>query len=264
MIVDIGFWQLLSAYLFIVVMLLIVRLRGISREQEIVIASLRMTFQLVLVGYVLSYIFEHQSVWFTLLFLGLMLGFAVINIYRRVRVNLSVRLRRLIAISLISGTLISLLYFVLVVLSLKPWYNARYFIPIAGMIVGNSMTGVALGANTLVEGIQKQFSHIEGALMLGATPKEAVKEIVNSAFDSAILPTVNSMVGMGIVFLPGMMTGQILSGVSPLTAIQYQIAIMLGIAGSVSLTVISFLYYGSLTFFNDRSQFITNPSSLEK
>ena len=90
--------------------------------------------------------------------------------------------------------------------------------------------------------------------MLGATPKMAAKQIVDNAFDSAILPTINSMVGMGIVFLPGMMTGQILSGTSPVTAINYQIAIMLGVLGSVSLTVILFVQLGYKTFFNDQDQ----------
>jgi putative ABC transport system permease protein len=92
--------------------------------------------------------------------------------------------------------------------------------------------------------------------MLGATPKAAAKSIVNNAFDAAILPTINFMVGMGIVFLPGMMTGQILAGASPVTAIQYQIAIMLGITGSVALTVILLVQFGYQAFFNQEQQLI--------
>ncbi|MBJ6950122.1 ABC transporter permease, partial [Vibrio cholerae] len=84
------------------------------------------------------------------------------------------------------------------------------------------MTGVSLGANTFLNNMKSQRGQIEGALMLGATPKEATAPLIRDAFDSAILPTINSMVGMGIISLPGMMTGQILSGVSPFTAIQYQ------------------------------------------
>src|SRR6056297_2334437 len=105
---------------------------------------------------------------------------------------------------------------------------------------------------------------VESSLMLGATPKMASKSIVDNAFDSAILPTVNSMVGMGIVFLPGMMTGQILSGTSPVTAIQYQIAIMMGILGSVSLTVILFVQLGYKTFFNEHDQLIIEAENDEK
>lgn len=122
------------------------------------------------------------------------------------------------------------------------------------MIIGNSMTGIALGVNSLHAGMHDQKSKVEAALMLGATPKMASRDIVNQAFDAAMLPTINSMVTMGIVFLPGMMTGQILSGISPLVAVEYQIAIMLGIVGSVSLSVILFVQLGYRTYFNHRSQ----------
>jgi putative ABC transport system permease protein len=95
---------------------------------------------------------------------------------------------------------------------------------------------------------------IEGALMLGATPREATQGIVKDVFTSAIMPTINSMVGMGIIFLPGMMTGQILAGLSPLVAIEYQIAIMLAILGSVSITLYSLTRFGYPTYFNQWDQ----------
>lgn len=91
--------------------------------------------------------------------------------------------------------------------------------------------------------------------MLGARPEAIMKPIVDRTFDAALMPTLNSMLGMGIVFLPGLMTGQILSGSSPVTAIKYQIAIMLGILGSVSLSTILFLLWGSKSLFNRRAQF---------
>jgi putative ABC transport system permease protein len=155
---------------------------------------------------------------------------------------------------MLTGTTSSLLFFIFVVIHISPWYDPRYFIPIAGMFIGNSMTGISLGVSRLVDGITDNRHLIESALMLGASPKNASREIVNNAFDSAILPTINSMVGMGIVFLPGMMTGQILSGISPITAIEYQIAIMLGILGSVALSVILFVQMGYKTFFNNEHQ----------
>jgi putative ABC transport system permease protein len=152
------------------------------------------------------------------------------------------------------GTLSCLFYFLLVVVRIFPWYNPQYFIPIAGMLIGNSMTGISLGVKSLMEAMTIQRAMVEEALVLGASPQAATKSIINRTFDSAILPTLNSMMGMGIIFLPGMMTGQILSGVSPLTAISYQIAIMLGILGSVSLSVILLLQWGYKTFFNKEDQ----------
>lgn len=255
-VMDLSFWQLLSAYVFIVVLLIIVRWRRIPRERQILIATIRMTLQLVLVGYILMYVFENAHPLYTVVAIVLMQVFAIYNIYQKSETTLPSALKRVIALSMTVGILGSLFYFIFVVIQLTPWYEPRYFIPIAGMIIGNSMTGITLGVNQLMIGMRTQKEQVEGALMLGATPQKATKVVTNQAFDAAMLPTINSMVGMGIVFLPGMMTGQILSGTSPIVAIEYQIAVMLGIVGSVSLTVILFLQLGYKTFFNERSQLV--------
>lgn len=255
-VINLQIWQMASAYVFIVVLLIFVRIRGISREKEILISALRMTLQLILVGYILVYLFENINPLYTILVIIIMEIFAIYNIFKRTKTKLSKPLKKIIAISMLLGTLSSILYFLFIVVNISPWYDPRYFIPISGMIIGNSMTGISLGVTRLVDGMYTQKHLVESALMLGATPRMAAKKIVNNAFDSAILPTINSMVGMGIVFLPGMMTGQILSGISPITAIEYQIAIMLGILGSVSLTVILFINLGYKTFFNGESQLV--------
>lgn len=249
-------WQIAVAYVFVVILLIIVRKRGISREKEILIATIRMTLQLILAGYVLLFLFDNVHVAFTVGTVLLMETFAIYNTIKRVKTKLSASLKKIIAISMVFGTLLCLVFFIVVVLGVAPWYDPRYFIPIAGMLIGNSMTGISLGVNRLVDGMRSQRRVIESALMLGATPKMAAKKYVNAAFDAAILPTINSMVGMGIVFLPGMMTGQILSGTSPVTAIEYQIVIMLGILGSVTLTVILFVQLAYKSFFNAQQQLV--------
>lgn len=248
--------QMITAYVFIILLLFIVRFKKIPREKDIVIASIRMSIQLVLTGYVLVFLFENIHPILTILVLIIMEGFAIYTIIKRAKRNLSKKLKWIIALSMFSGTIISIIYFIFVIVRLTPWFDPRYVIPISGMLIGNSMTGISLGVNKLVDGFKSQKDIIETSLMLGATPKAASKEIVDHAFDSAIIPTINSMLGMGIIFLPGMMTGQILSGTSPITAIEYQIAIMLGILGSVSLTVILFVQLGYKTFFNQDAQLI--------
>lgn len=255
-IINLQIWQLIAAYIFVLILMIIVKLKGIPREKEILIASIRMTLQLVLTGYLLVYVFNSPSPFYTTLILIAMESFSIYNIIKRTKLKLSFKLKQIISLSMVVGTVSCLLYFLFIVVQITPWYNPQYFIPIAGMLIGNSMTGISLGVNRLVDGMYTKKSMVEGALMLGATPKDASKHIVNDAFDSAILPTINSMIGMGIVFLPGMMTGQILSGISPITAIAYQIAIMLGILGSVSLTVMLFVQLGYKTFFNNQSQLI--------
>ncbi|MHB1405245.1 MAG: ABC transporter permease [Desulfitobacteriaceae bacterium] len=252
--IDLTFWRLAAAYIFVLILMVIVKVKGIPREKEILIASVRMTVQLVLVGYLLAYVFANSHPLYTIVIIAVMEVFAVFNIFKRVKRQVSLKLKRIIALSMIGGSLVSTLYFILVVINIAPWYEPRYFIPIAGMLIGNAMTGISLGVSRLVDGMHSQKHLVETTLMLGATPKMASRNIINNTYDAAIMPTINSMVGMGIVFLPGMMTGQILSGASPLLAIEYQIAIMLGIMGSVSLTVILLVQLGYKTFFNKYSQ----------
>ncbi|WP_430785699.1 ABC transporter permease [Virgibacillus flavescens] len=255
--VNLSFWQLLAAYVFVVLLIVIVKIKKIPREKLIVISTIRMTLQLILVGYVLIFIFDHPHPLLTVGIILFMLSFAVFNVYQRTKETIGLSIKKMIALAMMIGLSISLIFFMLVVLQLDPWYDPMYFIPIGGMIIGKTMTGISLGVNNLLIGMREQKEKVEGALMLGATPKEASKDIINQAFDSAMLPTINAMVGMGIVFLPGMMTGQIISGTSPLVAVEYQIAIMLGIAGTVSLTVVIFLHLAYQTFFNERKQLIS-------
>jgi putative ABC transport system permease protein len=208
-----------------------------------------MTVQLLIMGNILMYVFSKPSWWLTSLMILLMISFAVFNALKRVKSNMSPKLKFIIGLSLALGSLFTASFFILVVVQVRPWFNPQYFIPISGMIVGNSMTGISLGANRLCTDMQDKRPIIENSLMLGATPARAVREIVNDAFDCAILPTMNNMLTMGIVSLPGMMTGQILSGTFPMTAIEYQIGVMMAILGSTALCVMLFITLGSKTFF---------------
>lgn len=255
-VVDLGLFQMLSAYVFVLILLIIVKLKNVPREKIIILSTIRMSLQLIIMGYVLVFIFANQHPALTLLVILVMEGFAVFNIFNRVKPKLSPRLKKVVAFSLLTGTLITIFYFILVVVNVTPWYDPRYFVTISGMLIGNAMTGITLGVERLSDGMQTEKNTVEAHLMMGAKPKMAARRIINNAFDAAIIPTVNTMMGMGIIFLPGMMTGQILSGVSPLTAISYQIAIMLGILGGVSLSVVIFVQLGYRSFFNEKQQLV--------
>lgn len=248
-VMNLSILQLSIAYVFVLILLVIFKSRGIRREKQILIASVRMTVQLTLMGYVLMFVFNNPSWYLTSIMIGIMITFAIYNSIKRVKKEMSRELKRIIVFSMLFGTLATAAFFIIVVLEVRPWFNPQYFIPISGMIVGNSMTGIALGANKLCNDMIDKRVEIENSLMLGASPANATKEIVNNAFDSAILPTMNNMLTMGIVSLPGMMTGQILSGTFPLTAIKYQIGIMLAILGSTALTTVFFVTLGYRTFF---------------
>lgn len=260
--IDITFWQVASAYVFILIVWIIVRIKKIPREKLITIATLRMTLQLILVGYVLIFIFQHPHPLITIGIIFFMLSFAIFNVYGRTKPTIRFSFKKMIALAMVLGIFLSMVYMIVIVLQLDPWYEPRFFIPIGGMIIGKTMTGVSLGVNHLLTGMKQEQEKIEGALMLGATPKEASTSIVNQAFDAALLPTINAMVGMGIVFLPGMMTGQIIAGQSPFSAVKYQIAVMLGVTGTVAITTLIFLHLSYKSFFTNRKQFVLTKRGL--
>jgi len=261
---DFTIWQVGFAYVFILVVYLIVRIKKIPREKLILISALRMTFQLILVGFILIYVLDNPNPFITVGIILIMLSFATFNVYQRTKPIIKMSLKKMIALAMFVGISVNLIYFMFVVLQLDPWYEPQYFIPIGGMIIGKTMTGVSLGVNNLLTGMKDQQEKIEGALMLGASPKVASKSIINQAFDEAMLPTINAMVGMGIVFLPGMMTGQIIAGQQPITAVKYQVSVMLGVAGTVSITVLIFLHLAYKVFFNERMQFMLRKRDASK
>jgi putative ABC transport system permease protein len=249
--IELEIIRVISAYMFIVILFFGLRKRGIGRERLLIVATIRMTVQLILTGYLLIYLFDNPHPLWTLLVILVMVLFAIYTIFKKFSGELSRRLKRVIAVSLPLGGLPVLIFFLLVVIRIDPYFDPQYVIPITGMIIGNSMTGISLGLHTMIKGMHVEREAIEAHLLLGATPRQASRDLINHAFDNAIMPTINSMLGMGIIFLPGMMTGQILSGVVPTMAIQYQIVIMLGILSSVSATTFLALKFGALTFFRN-------------
>ena len=147
-----------------------------------------------------------------------------------------------------SGTLV-LVFFILGIIGVN-FFNPQYTIPIAGMIFGNSMTGVTLGLKSFKDNLTGQKDRIEALINIGAKPKKVLRPFANSALETALLPTMNSMLGMGIIALPGMMTGQILSGTLPMTAILYQIAIVICICAVVCIASFFTLNFGYRTLYN--------------
>jgi putative ABC transport system permease protein len=122
------------------------------------------------------------------------------------------------------------------------------------MVIGNAMTGVSLGLKAFNENINSNKNRINTLINMGASPKRILTPFVNQAIETALLPSLNSMLGMGIISLPGMMTGQILSGTLPTTAILYQIAIIVAISAVTCLAVFCCLYFGAKTLFNKQAQ----------
>lgn len=250
---DIGYSNLLYAFIFVLIVLLIFQIKKISLKKTFLNATIRMTLQLILVGYILDYVFGSENPFTTFLIIIIIEAFSIINTIKRTKVK-DKSLMKIIAISIVPSTLLVIFYFLLVVIKIKPWYNPQYFIPITGMVIGNSMNAISLAVNTYKNGFRDKKDEILSSLMLGGTPKNASKSIAKDAINNSLLPTLNKMFSMGIVILPGMMTGQILSGISPVTAIIYQIIVMLASFSSSALGVVLFTEIAYIAFFNKRAQ----------
>lgn len=251
-IVQLNIIQFSLVYVLLVVVLLIMKKSRISQTRLLLIASMRMTVQLVLAGLILTYIFENPHPLFVVVYIVAMIAFSIRRVLSK-NPGLNKDFKLAVVASLAFSGLAVLIYFVTVVVQTSV-FNPQYTIPLAGMIIGNAMTGVSLALKTFTENVKSQRPKIEALLNLGATPRDILLPYVNNAIETALLPTMNSMLGMGIVSLPGMMTGQILSGTLPMTAIMYQIAIMIAITTAVCLTVFSALTLGYKTLYNKRNQ----------
>ncbi|MEZ4600352.1 MAG: iron export ABC transporter permease subunit FetB [Syntrophotaleaceae bacterium] len=252
-IIDLDYLNLIFAYGLFLLAVGLGRLRRIGQTRDMIWASVRMLIQLFAVGYLLRWIFAVRHPLPTLLILLVMGGFALQVLGERIR-NKVPAFYRVISISLFLGCGTVTYLFCLLVVTPTPWYDPRYLVPLAGMIIGNSMNGAGLAAERLSSEMRERREEIETALSLGAASRTASQTAVRNAFRAALLPTTNSMAAMGIVSLPGMMTGQILSGVDPLTAVKYQIAIMCAILGSVAVTSLLTLLLGYRFYFTPAHQ----------
>lgn len=253
-VVSLGIFQFVLIYVLLIIVLFIMKKSKINQTKLLLIASLRMSVQLVIVGYILQYMFSNPKPLFTVIFLILMIAFSIDRVIKS-RKDLNNNFKIAIGASLTFSGLFVLFFFMVVVVN-KSIFDPQYTIPLAGMIIGNAMTGINIGIKTFMDSINKEKNKINALLNLGVEPKDILKPFANNALETALIPTLNSMLGMGIIFLPGMMTGQILSGTVPTTAIMYQIAIMIAICTSVCITVFLSLNLGCKSLYNNRKQFL--------
>jgi putative ABC transport system permease protein len=157
---------------------------------------------------------------------------------------------------MLAGAGFTLAYVDAVVLRLQPWYDPQYLIPLFGMIIGNSMTAAALAADRLNAEMELRRGEVESYLALGASPARASAEPVRRALVAAMIPTLNMLMVVGLVSLPGMMTGQVIAGSSPLTAVRYQIVVVFMLAGAVAVTSAVVALWYRRTFFTLAEQLV--------
>ena len=238
---NLSLWDVGIAALLIVVNGAVSVALKLDLERKLAWAAVRTVVQLLAIGYVLGWVFQFDR-WFVVLplmvVMTLIAGFA--GAQRGARTYAGQRIDSVVSIWLSSWLVAAVGLFV--VIRIRPWYEPQYAIPILGMILGNTLTGVSLGIERMTEELTARRDHVDMALALGATRWEAAQAPARQAVRAGMIPTLNQMAVVGIVSLPGMMTGQVLAGQSPLQAVRYQIVIMFLIAASSALgTVLAVL-----------------------
>ena len=221
--------------------------------QNLLIATLRSVIQLIVVGFLLDTVFEIQQPIVILFIIFLMSLMAAREAKNRVREKVP-HILPIMWISVIVGTLAIVAYTTFLVVQPSNWYSPQYLIPLAGMILGNSMNGAAIAAERFTQDLVKRSRDIETHLCLGATPQQAIANYQADAIRAAMIPTINVMMVAGVVSLPGMMTGQILGGVSPLLAVRYQLVILFAITTANLITALILTNLVTRQFFTPAQQ----------
>jgi len=233
-VILIGPWQLALATLFVVfVGVLSIRL-SLGITKDLAIATVRTYVQLLALGFVLRWVFGIDSPWLVVgLVLLMVLAAARILVKRSPDAPPGIFGSAFVSMAL-TGFLITFSV-TGVIIQVDPWYLPQYVIPLAGMVIGNSMNGIALALERMFADLDRREDEVLALTALGATPWEAAHPAIRDALRAGLIPTINSMAAAGIVFIPGMMSGQILAGADPVTATGYQIVVMLMVAAATAL-----------------------------
>ncbi len=226
---------------------------SLGLEKKIIIFSCRMVGQLLLIGLVLRFLFSNANGLLVFL-MSLVMLFAA---GREVQARQKRKVVGLAGYLIGTGTMFISSFAVAgitltIIIGVDPWYTPQYAIPLLGMLLGNTMTGIALSVDNLTSRYYDQRNTIEQRLMLGQSWQEASADIRRDSMRTGMMPIINSMAAAGLVSLPGMMTGQILGGTPPVEAVKYQILIMLLIAAGTGFGVIGAIWMTSRHLFDDR------------
>ena len=257
-VINISHWQLAIGLLFILGAGVMSVLHSLRLERDLIIGTVRTFVQLFALGYLLNIIFSLDRIWWVLILFLFMIFFAAWTIRGRIREKQVAFFFPIFFSMLLSYFLVSYLV-TAVLVGAKPWWQPQYFIPLSGMVIGNSMNAIAVSLERFMGELKKQRYEIETMLCLGANYKEASHAMVQSAIRAGMIPSINSMMAVGLVFIPGMMTGQILAGADPLVAIRYQIVVMVMLVGSTAIGSFMVVYLVRKRCFGPACQLLLRP-----
>lgn len=241
--IALSYFDLVAAAVFLVLNAVFSILLNLGLARQLLIASLRMIVQLLMVGLLMKAVFAAASAWLTLAVAIAMVAFAGREIWARQERSMAGIWGYGVGATsmMIAGTVVTVMALTTQI-EPSPWWSPQFALPLFGMILGNTMTGVSLGLDTLHTMLHRERSAIEARLLLGHTRWMAVMPATRRALRSGFTPIINSMAATGVVSLPGMMTGQILSGIDPQEAVKYQLLIMFLIGGATGLGVLGAVF----------------------
>ena len=254
-VIDLAWWKLGLAALLILALAGVSLYARLGVTRSLLVAAARTGIQLALIGLVLEALFASAELyWIALLSLVMLLVAG-----REVMARQKRRLHGFWAFGVGTGSMFVSSFAVTilaltVIIGPSPWYTPQYAIPLLGMMLGNTMTGVSLALDRLNESVWRQRAVIENRLMLGQTWQQALEDIRRDAMRSGMMPSINAMAAAGIVSLPGMMTGQILAGSPPSVAVKYQILVMLIITVGTGFGALMAVSWGGRKLFDERQR----------
>jgi putative ABC transport system permease protein len=252
-VISLSSFDLAIAASLLVVLSLVSMLLSLGLEKKIILFACRMTAQLLLIGLVLRYLFASGSLLLVLSMATVMLLAAGREVWARQQRKIAgiSGYTLSIAAMFVSSFSVTALA-LLVIIRVEPWYTPQYAIPLLGMLLGNTMTGISLAMDRMTDQLFRQRGVVEQRLLLGQSWQEASRDIRSDCMRTGMIPIINSMAAAGLVSLPGMMTGQILGGTPPVEAVKYQILIMFLIAAGTGFGVISAIWMSGMLLFDKR------------
>lgn len=252
-IIHLNSLDLLLASSLVIALAVLAALMKLNITGQLLIAGVRTTIQLLLIGLVLKVLFANANLYWIVVMSFFMLMVAG----REVMSRQQRRIKGIWGYFLGTGAMFvsafaTSVFALLVVVGNEPWYAPQYAIPLLGMMLGNTMNGVALGLDRLTQSVWQQRASIEAKLALGYEWRIAIRDIVRDSVRVGLMPIINAMAAAGLVSLPGMMTGQILAGTEPLEAVKYQIMIMFMITAGTGFATIIATHVGASHMFDER------------
>ena len=218
-------------------------------ERDIAVATIRSFIQLTAIGYVIKLIFDENNLVFVIALIAAMVLFGALTARGRARHVPNAFWPLLIALALAGTTTLALVVALGVFKA-----QARYLVPVGGMVIGNAMTAAAVALNRLGDDVSEAAPRIEATLALGATTSQAIRPILRRSLRSGMIPLIDSTKTTGLIFFPGTMVGMLLAGAAPIDAVRLQLILLYALLGSVALAALTAVLLAYRNFFTPAHQ----------